>query len=86
MGNNKHGVVKIPTDGITSANSISARVADKAGIGYEKITELKGVVQMDKLDAGRALVLCQDPPPAAFGQKAPDPKSITLVLKSVPLP
>jgi hypothetical protein len=86
MGNNKHGVVKIPTDGITSATSINGRVADKAGIGYEKITELKGVVQLDKLDAGRALILCQDPPPAAFGQKAPDPDKITLTLRSVPLP
>ena len=86
MGNNKHGVVKIPTDGITSATSITARVADKEGIGYEKITEFKGVVQLDKLDAGRAVILCQDPPPPSYGQPPVSPEKITLTLKTVPLP
>jgi hypothetical protein len=88
MGNNKHGVVKIPTDGFSSAASINSPVrgGGKAGIGYEQITELKGVVQMDKLDAGRAVILSQDPPPPAFGQPAVPPEKITLTLKTVPLP
>ena len=39
---------------------------------YETVGELKGVIQLDKLDDGRALVLIQDPPPAQGGKgKAP---------------
>jgi len=86
MGNTKHGVVKIPTEGVTSAASINAKVADKAGLGYEKITELKGVVQLDKLDAARAVILCQDPPPPSYGQPPVPADKITLTLKTVPLP
>lgn len=72
MANSARGVMKIPTEGITAATSINARVADKAGLGYTTIDELKGVVQLDKLDAGRALLLIQ-----AEG---------SLTLKSIPLP
>ena len=30
------------------------------GIGYDTIASLKGVVQMDKLDDGHAVILVQD--------------------------
>ena len=40
--------------GITSA------VQGTQGIGYDTIASLKGVVQMDKLDDNRAVILVQD--------------------------
>ncbi|HEV3024316.1 MAG TPA: hypothetical protein VGX76_17695, partial [Pirellulales bacterium] len=39
------------------ADPIEKQVPDKAGIGYETIDELKGVVQLDRWDADNALVL-----------------------------
>ncbi|HEY2784612.1 MAG TPA: hypothetical protein VGJ05_06505 [Fimbriiglobus sp.] len=87
MANSVRGVMKIPTEGITSAASITARVGgEKAGLGFETIKELHGVVHLDKLDSGRALILIQDPPPAAFGQPPVPASKITLTLKSIPLP
>ncbi len=87
MANRERGVMKIPTEGITSAASINAKVpTEKAGLGYESIKELQGTVQLDKLDAGRALVLIQTPPPAMFGQPAVPADKISLTMKSIPLP
>jgi len=75
MANSRHGVIKLPTEGFGDAEPITTPVrgGGKTGIGYETITDLTGVVQLDKLDNERALVLIQ-------GQD----KSLTL--KSVPLP
>jgi hypothetical protein len=57
MTNNSRGVMKIPTEGAGSAPGISRPVRDKQGLGYETIASLKGVVQMDQLDAGHAVIL-----------------------------
>ena len=59
MANSARGVMKIPTEGIKSAVAISEPVAAgrKAGIGYTTIAELKGVLQLDKLDDDHAVVL-----------------------------
>jgi hypothetical protein len=57
MANSSRGVMKIPTDSIDSAEGITARVPDKAGIKYETIDALKGVVQLDRFDKDHALVL-----------------------------
>jgi hypothetical protein len=61
MTNNKRGVMKIPTEGAASAPSITKRVTTvKQGLGYDTIDSLKGVVQMDQLDDGHAVILTQD--------------------------
>ena len=57
--NTKHGVIKIPTEEFASAAPISSRIATTAGPKYQKISELKGVVQLDKLDDARAVILCK---------------------------
>jgi hypothetical protein len=59
LANNKRGVMKIPTENAGGAEGITAPVHGTKGIGYETITALKGVVQMDKLDDGRAVILTQ---------------------------
>ena len=58
IANTSRGVMKVATDGIANAAGITAKVnAETAGVGFEPITALKGVVQLDQLDAQRALVL-----------------------------
>jgi hypothetical protein len=58
MTNSRRGVMKIGTDGFADAAAITARPGgDTAGVKYETVKELTDVVQMDKLDDGRALVL-----------------------------
>ncbi len=60
MSNNSRGVMKIPTAGFGSAASIKAPVTgEKAGVGYETITTLKGVEQMDLLDAQNTIMLAR---------------------------
>jgi hypothetical protein len=73
MSNSDRGVMKIPTEGAGSAASITSRVPDKQGLGYQTIDALKGVMQLDQLDARRAVVLARD-------------DSGTLNLKTVDLP
>jgi len=55
--NTRHGVIKIPTEEFASATPINNRIATTAGPKYQKITELKDVVQLDKLDDARAVIL-----------------------------
>jgi hypothetical protein len=59
VSNNNRGVMKIPTAEFASASSISAPVKNGAteGIKYEKVTELKNVAQLDKLDDSSAVLL-----------------------------
>ena len=60
MSNNSRGVMKIPTDGFGSAAGITARVdAEKAGIEYETVTTMKGVEQLDLLDAQNTIILAR---------------------------
>jgi hypothetical protein len=59
MSNNSRGVMKIPTDGFATAESITKPVADKAGVGYETVTAMKGVEQLDLLDATNTIVLAR---------------------------
>jgi hypothetical protein len=74
MTNTRHGVIKVPTEGFAKAQPITepVRGGGTAGVQYEKISELKDVVQLDKLDAERALILVKTP--AGFD------------VKTVPLP
>lgn len=73
MANSARGVMKIPATGFDKAEAITAKPAnDTAGVKYESIKELTGVEQLDKLDAGQALLLVK----GANG----------LDLKTIPLP
>jgi hypothetical protein len=60
MANTRRGVMKIPTDGFATLPSITSRVAtETAGIKYETIQQLKGIVQLDLLDASQSIVLAK---------------------------
>lgn len=61
LANSSRGVMKISTDGVTDAPSISSRITDTAGLPYQKVAELKGVVQLDALDKDHALILVEEP-------------------------
>ena len=60
LANSSRGVMKIPTEAAGGAQGITAPVQGTKGLGYETIASLKGVVQMDKLDDGHAVILVQD--------------------------
>jgi hypothetical protein len=57
MSNTSRGVMKFAADGLDSFAPITTRVADKGGVPYETIAALTGVVQMDRFDAQRAVIL-----------------------------
>ena len=59
MANSARGVMKIPAEPSSPRPSRSppGRRARRPGVKYETIEELKDVVQLDKLDDGRALIL-----------------------------
>ena len=49
--------MKISTDKIENAESITERVADKKGLAYETIADWKGIEHLDRYDDKNALVL-----------------------------
>jgi hypothetical protein len=57
MANSSRGIMKISTDNIENAASITDKVADKGGQSYETISSWTEVEQLDKLDAQTALVV-----------------------------
>lgn len=60
MSNNSRGVMKIPTAAFGTAPAITAKVTtETGGIAYETIAAMKGVEQMDLLDAQRSIVLAR---------------------------
>jgi hypothetical protein len=74
MANSARGIMKIPADSFEKASPITTRPKnDTAGVAYETVKELTGVLHLDRLDGERALLLVQA-----------EDKSLTL--KSVPLP
>ena len=80
IANSKHGVIKVPTAEFGTAAAIETGVAGggTAGVKYESIGVLKGVLQLDKLDDNRAVLLMK-PDPMAKDNNALD-------LKTIPLP
>ncbi len=62
LANNNRGVMKISTDGIANAESITSPVTGNGtkGTQYETVEAWKGVEQLDKLDAATALVIRKD--------------------------
>jgi hypothetical protein len=61
MANSTRGMMKVSTEGIADAPSISDHITDTAGLPYKKLDELKGVVQLDSFDKDHALILVQQP-------------------------
>ncbi|MEP6782234.1 MAG: hypothetical protein ABI983_01115 [Acidobacteriota bacterium] len=60
MSNNSRGVMKIPTANFADASAITKPVTtEKGGIGYESITSMKGIEQLDLLDANNSIVLAR---------------------------
>jgi hypothetical protein len=57
IANNARGVMKMPLAGLDKAQGITARVADKSGLEYETIANLKGVEQLDRFDKDHAIIL-----------------------------
>ena len=57
LANSSRGIMKINTDSIEKAQSITDKVDDKKGVGYETIESWKGIDQLDRLDAQHAVVL-----------------------------
>ena len=58
IANTSRGVMKVPTDGFAAATPITAPVkSETGGVGFEAVAALKGIEQLDLLDAQRALVL-----------------------------
>jgi hypothetical protein len=61
MANSARGIMKVPTEGIGTAKAITEPVkgGGTAGVTYETIKDLKGVVHLAKLDKEHALILVQ---------------------------
>jgi len=57
LANNKRGVMKIKLDGADKVEPITKRAGPMTGLQYETIAELKEVVQLDKLDGERAVIM-----------------------------
>ncbi len=62
MANSARGVMKISTDDLEKNSGLSERVSGggTAGQPYETIESLKGIVQLDKVDDGHALVMAEN--------------------------
>jgi hypothetical protein len=60
LSNSARGVMKISTSDMQRKEGIEERISDKAGQTYETIKDLQGVMQLDRLDAKRAIVLVQN--------------------------
>ena len=73
MANSSRGMMKINLEGVDKAQGITSRIADKAGLPYDTIKDLAGVMQMDRLNPDSAVVLIR----GAEG---------SLNLQTVPLP
>lgn len=57
MANSSRGVMKIGTEGIDKAESITTPVADRKGLAYETIQGWTGVDQLDRFDNKHVIVM-----------------------------
>jgi hypothetical protein len=60
MANTRHGLIKVKLEGIDKVDPITSRINGTAGLTYDKITELKDVEQIDRLDGERFVYLTKD--------------------------
>jgi hypothetical protein len=59
MANSARGMMKIPMENADKVAAITERVPDKAGLEYETLAGVDGVVQLDRLNYDNALLLVQ---------------------------
>lgn len=59
MANTARGLMKVDLSGIASAEEITEKIPDKAGLPYETIEDAGTVVQLDRLDDEHAILLVQ---------------------------
>jgi hypothetical protein len=59
MANSSRGVMKVDVATIDKTDGITSRINGTAGLPYDTIKDLTGVMQLDKLDDQHALVLVQ---------------------------
>jgi hypothetical protein len=59
MANTSRGMMKIPTEGIDEIEGIEEKIDGKAGLNYETIAGMEGVVQLDRLNDEQAVVIIQ---------------------------
>jgi hypothetical protein len=57
LANSSRGVMKIKTDEIEKVDGITSKIADKAGLSYDSLSELKGVEQLDRLNETTVAIL-----------------------------
>jgi hypothetical protein len=57
MSNTRHGILKFSADGLDKFAAITTSVPTKGGVPAETIAGLTGVVQLDRFDAQRAVIL-----------------------------
>jgi hypothetical protein len=60
IANTSRGVMKVRAEGIDKVEAITNKIEGTAGLGYDTIDELQGVVQLEKLNGERAVVLVQN--------------------------
>ncbi len=60
LSNSARGVMKISTSGIDRKDGIEEKISGTSGQSYETLKDLVGVMQLDRLDMKRAVVLIKD--------------------------
>ena len=60
IANTARGVMKVDVGPVGTIEGIARPIQGTAGLSYETLEELKGVVQLDRLDDTHALLLIQD--------------------------
>jgi len=60
IANSSRGVMKVNTEGVADAKSISSRISGTAGLKYETIQDLQGVEQLAKLTDTQAVILSKN--------------------------
>ncbi len=58
MSNNSRGVMKIPTEPFSDASAITSKI-EVGGLPFETVAHMKGVEQLDLLDAQHSIVLAR---------------------------
>ena len=61
ISNNRRGVMKLQTSDLERAEAITTPAAGRAGVSYETVEDLEGIVHMDPTPDGRAVAWIEDP-------------------------
>jgi hypothetical protein len=70
VSNSARGVMKVSVEHIDAEAGINSRISGTAGLPYETIKDLAGVMQLDKLDDAHALVMVQEPGSSTLNLRA----------------